>query len=293
MDIYKLTDTPDGDLTKHKKYDRMEVEALSGVGVSGGELKITDIRQAVKNQNRVNVFVNDKYAFSLDIAQVVDLGVKKGAVITAEQLAEYKKASEFGKMYQRTLEWVLLRPRSVREVRDYIWRKLNRASLGTASRRPVFTGDARLRSRPFGSPAGRRLNTESELSVCSAPTAVGQQPPKDPPEALSELSRRIIERLTSKGYVDDEKFARWYVENRFVKKGLSMKRLKMELMKKGVNQSVIEEVLADSERDDETEIRKIVAKKRGKYDDEKLMAYLVRQGFSYDLVKKAMEDLGD
>ena len=34
--------------------------------------RITDIKQAIKNENRVNIFVNDKYAFSLDIAQVVD-----------------------------------------------------------------------------------------------------------------------------------------------------------------------------------------------------------------------------
>ena len=33
------------------------------------------------------------------------------------------------------------------------------------------------------------------------------------------------------------------------------------------------------------EIDKIIAKKRGKYDDEKLIQYLCRQGFPYELVK--------
>ena len=97
----------------------------------------------------------------------------------------------------------------------------------------------------------------------------------------------IVERLVERGYVDDVKFARYYVENRFVKKGVSRKRLKMELMKKGISQDVIDGVL--NERSDEEEILKIIAKKRTKYTDEKLVAYLCRQGFSYDLARDLVE----
>ena len=86
--------------------------------------KITDLKQGVKNQNRVNVFVDGKYSFSLDIAQVVDLGVKVGKLVTPEELEELKKASEFGKLYQRALEWVLVRPRSERETNDYLYKKI-------------------------------------------------------------------------------------------------------------------------------------------------------------------------
>ena len=97
-----------------------------------------------------------------------------------------------------------------------------------------------------------------------------------------------MERLVNKSYLDDRKFAEFYVENRFVKKGVSRKRLKMELMKKGIDKQIIDEVL--DERNDEEEIRKMVARKRAKYDDEKLIAYLCRQGFSYDLVKKIVNN---
>jgi regulatory protein len=62
---------------------------------------ITDLKQGVKNENRVNVFVNNKYSFSLDISQVVDFHLKKGLEISEEQIEEYKRASEFGKLYQR------------------------------------------------------------------------------------------------------------------------------------------------------------------------------------------------
>ena len=105
-------------------------------------------------------------------------------------------------------------------------------------------------------------------------------------EEYSEFSEEILQRLIKKGYLDDYKFAEYYVENRFVKKGISKKRLRMELIKKGVAREIIDEVIDG--RDDEEEIRKMIAKKRAKYDDEKLMGYLVRQGFSYDLVRRIL-----
>ena len=73
------------------------------------------------------------------------------------------------------------------------------------------------------------------------------------------------------------------MENRFVKKGISRKRLRMELVKRGVDTEIIEQVLDG--RNDEEEILKIIAKKRAKYDDEKLIAYLCRQGFPYQLAQ--------
>lgn len=203
---------------------------------------ITNLKQGVKNPNRVNVFVNDKFAFSLDVAQVVDYKLKVGLEISEERLEELKKASEFGKLYQRALEWVLVRPRSKREVQDYLRKKLYKST-------------------------------------------------KDHLEDSSELLKQIIERLTMRGYIDDRKFAEFYVENRFVKKGVSKKRLKMELIKKGVGKDVLDEVLDG--RDDEEEIRKMIKRKRAKYDDEKLTAYLCRQGFSYDLVREMIAKEND
>ena len=223
---------------------------------------ITDLKQGIKNPNRVNVFVDSRFSFSLDVAQVVDLGVRVGAVLDEERLAELKKASEFGKLYQRALEWVLVRPRSMRETADYLRRKLRKSSSGT------------LRSRPSS------RGTLAIIAPAGAPM---------PSDDISEFSQEIISRLVSRGYLDDRKFAEFWVENRFVKKGVSRKRLAMELMKKGVAREIIDEVLDG--RDDETEIRKMVAKKRGKYDEpEKLVAYLCRQGFSYDLAKKVVSE---
>lgn len=199
-------------------------------------LIITNIKQGVKNSNRANIFVNGKYSFSLDITQLVDFKLKIGMVITEDDLATYKNASEFGKLYQRTLEWVLTRPHSTRETRDYLHRKIYDKKLD-----PAFEA-------------------------------------------------RIIERLLSKNYLNDEAFTRWYVDNRFVKKGISARRLSLELAKKGISKDIIADVLETSERDEAAEARKIIARKRSRYDDEQLISYLCRQGFSYQLARSLVLD---
>lgn len=193
--------------------------------------KITNIKQAVKNPERANVFVDGKYEFSLDVTQLLDLKLKVGQKITVEQLSEFKKISEYGKLYQRTLEWVLARPRSEKETSDYLYKKIYEKKLD------------------------------------------------------KEYIGKIIEKLEKKTYLNDEAFAKWYVENRFVKKGISKKRLSLELAKKGISREIVERVLKDSGRDEKEEILKIIAKKRARYDDDKLIQYLGRQGFSYELAK--------
>ena len=66
----------------------------------------------------------------------------------------------------------------------------------------------------------------------------------------------------------------------------------MELMKKGVATEIVDEVL--NGRNDEEEIRKMIARKKSKYDDpQKLIAYLCRQGFSYDLVQRLVKEVED
>ena len=261
MEIYKLSDeVPEGERRRESGSIEKRISNKRGRRNSNddGKLVITELKAGVKNPERVNVYVNSQFAFSLDVAQVVDYKLKIGAVLSREQLVELKKASEFGKIYQRTLEWVLMRPRSIRETKDYLFKKLKSSSSETL-------GPARRYGRTGAPPLLVSRGSSSEDD--------------------SELLNEIIHRLLSKGYLDDRRFAEFWVENRFVKKGVSKKRLKMELMKKGIAMEIIEEVLDG--RDDEDELRKMIARKKAKYDDpQKLVAYLCRQGFSYDLVKE-------
>jgi regulatory protein len=106
----------------------------------------------------------------------------------------------------------------------------------------------------------------------------------------SVITARVFDRLVEKGYINDEKFARYWIENRNLTKGASKRKLQAELRAKGVESAIIERFLSESDRDDASELQKIIAKKRARYPDEqKFMQYLARQGFSYDDIKQALE----
>ena len=207
-------------------------------------MKITAVTAQQKDKNRVNIMVDGKYRFSLDIFQYADLGIKIGKDYSDEELTELETESQFGKAYARALEYCLMRPHSAKEMRDYLYRK---------------TRDTRTKT--------------GDLKKGLA----------------SEITTRVFDRLVEKGYIDDEKFTRYWVENRSLTKGASKRKLTAELRSKGVSQSVIDHFLTESSRSDEDEILKIIAKKRARYpDDQKLMQYLARQGFGFDDIKQAL-----
>lgn len=211
-------------------------------------MKITDISLQAKNPDRVNVSVDGKFRFSLDLYQVGELGLKIGRECSEEELARYETESQFGKLYGRALEYCLMRPHSAREVRDYLRRKT--------------------------------LTTRYKAKDGSI---------KERPGVSADNIDRVFSRLVDRGYINDEAFARFWVENRNQTKGISRRKMSAELMAKGVDRLIIEDILGQSIRNDEDELKKVIAKKRSKYDDQKLMAYLARQGFSYDDIKSALE----
>src|SRR5665811_2008417 len=92
-----------------------------------------------------------------------------------------------------------------------------------------------------------------------------------------EITVRVFDRLVEKNYIDDTKFAKYWVENRSLIKGSSLRKLTAELRIKGINDVIIQQVLDGTERSDREEIQKIIKKKRARYPDEqKLTMYLAR-----------------
>jgi regulatory protein len=104
------------------------------------------------------------------------------------------------------------------------------------------------------------------------------------------LTERVFDRITEKGYVNDESFARYWIENRQLRKGISKRKLQAELAGKGVDRRIVDALLSETDRTDDDEILKIIEKKASRYnDDQKLTAYLARQGFGYDDIKQALD----
>src|SRR3990167_6484120 len=87
------------------------------------KMRITAIRSQVKNPERVSVFVDSKYAFSLSLNELLDEKLKQGNELDEADVKRLKKISADGKLRARALEWILNRQRSIREFRDYMYRK--------------------------------------------------------------------------------------------------------------------------------------------------------------------------
>ena len=104
--------------------------------------------------------------------------------------------------------------------------------------------------------------------------------------------------VESFGYLDDRRYARHYVECK--KEGRGKARLKMELAQKGVDRSIIEEVLEEAELDDcRDTIRELVRKRRrgsGSMDDrerQRIYGYLMRKGFSSSEILSVLKEKED
>lgn len=199
-------------------------------------MKITAIKQQLKNPGRASVFVDGKYAFSLNLDQLLEARLKIGQQLEDSRLADLKKRSAEGKLKMRALNWLMLRPHSEHELRQYLRRK----------------------------------------------------------KADQRLINDWAEDFKAKNYLNDEDFARWWVETRRLSKLASSRKLIFELRRKGINSEIIKTVIGDSNDDEHSALLALVNKKRqlARYrtDERKLTEYLLRQGFSYGAVKAALKE---
>ncbi|MBI4789341.1 MAG: RecX family transcriptional regulator [Chloroflexi bacterium] len=111
-----------------------------------------------------------------------------------------------------------------------------------------------------------------------------------------ELIEPVLARLTDAGLLDDAAFAKFWVENREQFRPRAGRALRFELRRKGLNDTAIAEAL---ETVDESEsayraglarAQRWSALERREFRD-KICAFLVRRGFSYEVAKQAAERL--
>lgn len=99
----------------------------------------------------------------------------------------------------------------------------------------------------------------------------------------------IINKLTDQGYLSDSAFAQWFVESRMGNRPRSKKHLSAELRAKGVDVSVINQALLGI---DETGPLEALIAKKSALSHDKLLQFLLRRGFKYDLVQAKLDELG-
>ncbi len=197
---------------------------------------VTDIKKQRRAEGRYSVYVDGHYSFSLTDIQLSSAALLVGQELTAAEVAQYQVASAQAKAYIAAVRYLSVRPRSRREVVDYL-------------RRKAFT---------------------------------------------DEDAAFAVERLEQIGMVDDQKFAAAWVADRQALRPRSRRVLAQELLAKGVGRSDVEATLAEVDDDAEVAAATALAAKKRKLpqytDPRKLLDYLMRQGYSYDVARRISQE---
>ena len=199
--------------------------------------RITSIKPQ-KDENRVNIYLDGKFGFGLDLENFVKLHLKVEQELSQEEIDEIVNKSEHQKILNRLLNFISVRPRSAYEITVWLRRK---------------------------------------------------KIPEDMQPALVST----IERL---GFINDSEFARWFIEQRLTFRPKGKSALKYELLKKGVDRKIIDEVLERAEINEEGLALQLLKKRESKWKridpeelKQKMYEYLARSGFGWDVVKEAVD----
>lgn len=199
----------------------------------GGQ--ITALRIQRRNRNRVNVYLDGRFAFGLAAIEAARLRV--GQVLSDEEIARLRQRDTAERAAERALDLLSYRPRSEAEIRE------------------------RLAER------------------------------YDPATATE-----VLERLRRSGLVNDREFAQYWVQSRLQYNPRGAVALRQELYQKGVDESAIEEALAEYD-EEEAAIRAAQTarrKLRGLPPDtfrRRLTDYLLRRGFPYGIVRAVVQQV--
>lgn len=104
----------------------------------------------------------------------------------------------------------------------------------------------------------------------------------------------VIELLKRYGYIDDEEYARNFIEVH--SRGKSCAELTAQLGRKGISRACVSRLMEENPINEEEQIRRILEKRRfspGEADQKetaKQISYLMRKGFSYDTVRRVISE---
>ncbi len=113
-----------------------------------------------------------------------------------------------------------------------------------------------------------------------------------------ESAEKACDRLLELGLLNDEEFARMLANELYERKGYGIKRIKQELIFRGLDREITENAIESLDIDTQTRIILVIKKKYiNKLDDEKgrkrAIDGLLRLGYSYSDIKSALNSISD
>lgn len=197
---------------------------------------ITALEIQKRNKERVNVYLDGEYVFSLEAMKAAAL--RKGQTLTEAEVDALRGEDEVARAVETAARFLAYRPRSVAEVRRNLVEK-------------------------------------------------------DTPDEIIDAA---LQRLHDMRYLDDHAFAVFWVENRSQFKPLSPRALRYELRQKGVEDSIVNDVLANVDpqntayRAAQSQVRRLQNSTIDVFRH-KLDVFLQRRGFSHAAARDVIEQL--
>jgi len=198
--------------------------------------KITAIEAQKWRKDRVSVFIDDEYAFSLQ--DILAARLKRGQMLSDQEIASLRQQDAVESIYEKALHYLSFRPRSEQEMRRYL-------------------RDKGLDEGP---------------------------------------SEQIVARLKRAHLVDDQDFAQFWVQSRQMHRPRGRRALRAELSRKGVPRDVIDGSIQDIDEEAQAfQAARTVAHRLASLEQRvffhRLLGYLQRRGFGYDVAIKVIREL--
>jgi len=87
--------------------------------------KITAISPQKKKSDRFNVFLDEKFAFGIEGETLLGHNLKVGKILSEEEISKIIKKEQGTKLLDLATNFLSYRPRSEKEVRDYLIKKIS------------------------------------------------------------------------------------------------------------------------------------------------------------------------
>ena len=112
-----------------------------------------------------------------------------------------------------------------------------------------------------------------------------------------EIISKVIIKLKEQKFINDEEFTKWWIEQRTTVAPRSMRVIKMELKRKGIDDQIISNFKFLISNDLEL-AKKLIEKKLPRYKSlskqelyQKLSRFLSSKGFDWDTIKQSIDEV--
>ncbi|NLY44230.1 MAG: hypothetical protein GX066_09785 [Clostridiaceae bacterium] len=202
------------------------------------QVHISSVENQKNNPDRLLVFVDGDYKFSIEQEDWYRLNLYVGKEISVEEIDKINQVCNFTRAKKKAIQHILFKKRTEYEI------KIKLINLG-------FDED---------------------------------------------VVQKVICHLKELNYIDDEDYVKKYIKDAQNIRKLGPDRIYMELIKKGVDERIIREALANQDYDEEITLRPLIQKKLAAVKDrderalKRIRNHFIRKGYSLDMIDELLDE---